>query len=136
MMWERVHVIGEPSSVRRHTLSTDVDLGPGNTDTEAPESTKNSGSDRMSFRKMRKELQNSSGAEARGGEPAGLMGVSACRTASFPTWYMVSCSLEPSHHVSYKTSRLLEASKIRMTEQGLKNAWREGSSPREDSLEA
>ena len=67
-------------------------LGPKEHDSERQESTKNSRSDKMSFRKMREELQNSSGAEARGGEPAGLTGISTYRTASFPTCNTVSCS--------------------------------------------
>ena len=84
---------------------------------------------------MRDELQNSSGAEATGGEPAGLTGGSTCETACFPTWNKVSCSFEPSHHVSYETSRLQEALENRMMELGLENAWREGSSHRADSSE-
>ena len=135
-MREPLQNIGEPSVVRRGTPSADKNFGPGNTDTEAPESTKNSRSERISFRKMRDELRNSSGAEATGGELAGWMGVSTCRTASFPTWNKVSCSLELSHHVSYETSRLQEASENGMMELGLENAWREGSSRRADSSES
>ena len=82
MMRELLHIISEPAAIRRPTPSTDEDLGPGNTDTEAPESTKNSRLDRMSFRKMREELQNSSGAEARGGERAGWTRVPTCWTAN------------------------------------------------------
>ena len=85
-------MIGEPSAVRRCTLLTDEDLGPGNTKTEAPESTKISRTDRISFMKMRDELQKSSRAEVRGGEPAGWTRISTCWTASFPTWNTVSCS--------------------------------------------
>ena len=85
MMHEPLQIIGEPLAVNRQTPSSDKALGTGNRDTEAPESTKNSQSDRMFFRKMREELQNSSGAEARGGELAGWTGVSTCQTASFPT---------------------------------------------------
>ena len=136
MTREPLHIIGEPSAVRRRTLLMDEDLGPGNIDTEEPESTKNLQSDRISFRKMRDELQNSSGAEARGGKRAGSTGVSTCRTASFPTWNMVSCSSKLSHHAFYETSRLLEASGIWTLEQGSENVWREGSSWREGSLEA
>ena len=39
----------------------EVDLGPGKTDKEAPESTKNSLSERTSFRKRSNEQQTSSG---------------------------------------------------------------------------
>ena len=53
MMRELLHIIGEPFAFRRHTPSKDKDLGPGNTNTEAPEFTKNSQSDRIFFRKMR-----------------------------------------------------------------------------------
>ena len=44
-------------------LSED-NLGPGNTETEAPESTENSWLESISFRNRRVELQNSLGAEA------------------------------------------------------------------------
>ena len=85
---------------------------------------------------MRDELQNSSGAEATGGEPAGLTGGSTCETACFPTWNKVSCSFEPSHHVSYETSRLQEALEMGMMEMelGSENTWREGSSQRAEDL--
>ena len=85
---------------------------------------------------MRYELQNSSEAEARGGEPAGWIGVSTYWTASFSTWNTVTCSSELSHHVSYETSWLPEALEIWKSEQGSENAWREGSSQREGSSEA
>ena len=57
---------------------------------EAPESTKNSLSDRTSFRKMREEQQISSGNGAGEGAeaglgPAGWTETSTCRTTSFPT---------------------------------------------------
>ena len=136
MMRVPLHYIGEQSAVSRRTSLTDEDLGPGNTNTEAPELTRNSWLDRIFLRKMREELQNSTGAEAIGGESAGWTGVSTCRTASFPTWNMVSCSLEASHHVFYETSRLEEALENRMMELGLEKTWREGSSRREDSSEA
>ena len=136
-MQEPLQNIGEPSAVRRQTPSADKDLGLGNTDTEAPELTKTSRSERISFRKMRDELQNSSGAEATEGEPAGWMGVSTRQSASFSTWNKVFCSLEPSHHVSYETSRLQEVLESGMMELGSEKAWREGSSWRvEDSFES
>ena len=48
-----LQIIGDPSAVRRRTPSEEVDFGPGNTETEAPESTRNSLSERMSFRNRR-----------------------------------------------------------------------------------
>ena len=129
-MQELLQNIGEPSAVRRQTPLEDKDLGPGNTDTEAPESTKNSGLERIIFRKMRDELQNSSGAETTGGEPEGWAGVSTRRTASFRTWKIFSCSLKPSPHVSYETIRLQEALENRMMELGSENVWREEFSRR------
>ena len=45
-----LQTIGEPSAVRRQTLSEESDFGPRNTETEAPESTKYSLSDRISLR--------------------------------------------------------------------------------------
>ena len=80
-----LHTIGDLSAVKRQTPSNEEDLGLGNTDMEAPESTRNSKLERMSFRKRRVELQNSSGAEATRGEPAGWTGVSTCLTTRFPT---------------------------------------------------
>ena len=110
MILEPLHTIEEPSAFRRQTSSSEEALGTGKTDTEAPESTKNSLSDRISFRKMREEQQISSGTEARGGAGAeeglaGWMGVSTCLTASFPTWNTVSCSGLPCLHASYRTNR-------------------------------
>ena len=54
-----LQIIGDPSAVRRRTPSEEVDFGPGNTETEAPESTKNSLSERISFRNRREKLHNS-----------------------------------------------------------------------------
>ena len=54
-----LQIIGDPSAVRRQTPSEEVDFGPGNTETEAPKSTKNSLSERTSFRNRREKLQNS-----------------------------------------------------------------------------
>ena len=50
--------IGDPSAVRRRTPSAESDLGPGNTETEAPEWTKISRSDRISLRNRREKLHN------------------------------------------------------------------------------
>ena len=43
----------------KQTLSEDVDLGPGNTETEAPDSIKNSQSDKISLRNRKEEQQTS-----------------------------------------------------------------------------
>ena len=51
-----LQTIGVPSAVNRRTPSEEVDLGPGKTETEAPESTKNSLSERISFRNRREKL--------------------------------------------------------------------------------
>ena len=37
-----LQIIGDPSAVRRQTLLEEDDFGPGNTETEAPELTRNS----------------------------------------------------------------------------------------------
>ena len=92
MILDPLHIIGDSSAVRRQTPSSAAPLGPVKTETEVLESTKNSWSERISFRKMREEQQISSGIGARGEEPAGWTGVSTCQTASFPTWNKVSCS--------------------------------------------
>ena len=86
MIQEPLHNIGKPLAVR--TLSSEEAQGPEKTYTVAQESTKNSLSDRLSFRVMREAQQISSGTEARGGAELGWAGwteVSTCRTASFPT---------------------------------------------------
>ena len=62
--WDPLHIIGDPSAVKRWTLLSEDNLGPGNTETEALESTRNSRSEIISFTNRRVELQNSSGAEA------------------------------------------------------------------------
>ena len=67
------------TAYHRRTLSADDDFGPRNTETEAPESTRNSLPDRTSFRNRRVELQNSSGAEDMG-ETTGWTGESTCLT--------------------------------------------------------
>ena len=87
--------IGFPSAVSSLTPSEDIEAGPGNTETEASESTRKSLSDRISFRNSRDEQQTSSETEAgmeTRMELAGWMGISICRTACFPRLYMVSCS--------------------------------------------
>ena len=96
-----LHTIGDPLAVRRQTMSSEEDLGPGNTETEALESTRNSWSERMSFRKRRVKVQNSSGAESTGGQ-VGWTGVSTCRTTCFPKRNKVSCGCWPFHHVFVK----------------------------------
>ena len=52
-----LQTIGDPSGVRRQTPLAESDLGPGNTDTEASELTKNSLCDRISRRNRREKLQ-------------------------------------------------------------------------------
>ena len=76
MILDPLHIIGDPSAVRRRTQLEEEALGPGKSDTEVPESTKHSLSDRISFRKMREEQHISSGTEVRGGAGAevGLAG--------------------------------------------------------------
>ena len=71
-----LQIIGDPSAVRRRTPSEDVDFGPGNTETEAPESTRNSLLERISFRNRREKLHNSgsgsgSGSGNTSNKPAG-----------------------------------------------------------------
>ena len=61
MIQDQLHTIEDPLAVKRQTLPLEVDLGPGKTETEALESTKNSLSDRISCRKRRDEQQTSSG---------------------------------------------------------------------------
>ena len=48
MMQEPLHTIGDLSAVRSQTPSIEVDFSPGNTETEAPELTRNSLSDKIS----------------------------------------------------------------------------------------
>ena len=48
-----LQIIGEPSAVRRLTPLEEVDFGPGNTEREAPKWTRNSLSERISFRNRR-----------------------------------------------------------------------------------
>ena len=103
MRQEPLQNIEEPSAVNRWTPSTEEDLGPGNTETEAPESTRNSRSERISFTNRRVGLQNSPGAVATEG-PAGWTEVSTCRTTRFPKRNRVFCSWRLSHHVSCETS--------------------------------
>ena len=89
--------MGVPSAVSNLTLLEEVDMGPGNMDTEASESTRNSLSDRISLRNNREEQNTScsSGTEAGteiGTELAGWTGTSTCWTAGFLRLYKVSCS--------------------------------------------
>ena len=115
-----LQISGDPSAVRRQTPLEEVDFGPGNTDTEAPESTKNFLSERISFRNRREKLQNSgSGSGSSSKKPAGWKGRSTCRTASFPTPYRVSGNAELCCHASYGTNRDPEKQEILMTEQEL-----------------
>ena len=115
-----LQIIRDPSAVRRWTPSEEVDFGPGNTETEAPELTKNSLSERISFRNRREKLQNSgSGSGSSSKKPAGWKGRSTCRTASFPTPNRVSGNAELCYHASYDTNRVLEKQEILMKEQEL-----------------
>ena len=57
MMQEPLHTIGVPSAVRRQTPSIEVDVGPGKTETEALESTRNSLLDKISHRNRREEIK-------------------------------------------------------------------------------
>ena len=115
-----LQIIGDPSAVRRRTPSEEVDFGPGNTETEAPESTKNSLSERISFRNRREKLQNSgSGSGSSSKKLTGWKGRSTCRTASFATQYRVSGNAELCCHASYGTNRDPEKQEILMTEQEL-----------------
>ena len=109
----QLQTIEDPSAIRRQTPSEESDLGPGNPETEAPESTKNSWSERISRRNRREKLHNSglgSGSVPRfnSEKPAGWKGSSACRTASFPTPNRVSYSSELYLHASYGTNTVLE----------------------------
>ena len=63
MIQEPLHTIRDPSAVRRGFQVKEVDLAQGKTETEAPESTKNSLSDKISHRKRRDVQQTSSGHE-------------------------------------------------------------------------
>ena len=121
---DQLHIIGDPSAVKIRTPLSEDNLGPGNTETEAPKSTRNSRSESISFTKRRVELQNSSGVEATGG-PAGWTGV--CRTTRFLKNNNVSCSCCPSHHASYETNRVRTELEIWTSELESENAWREGS---------
>ena len=112
-------------AVRRQTPSSKEDLGPGNTDTKAPESTRNSLLERMSFRKRRVELQNSSGAEATGGGPAGWTGVSTCQTTGFLKRNKISNSCQLSGNASCGTIRVMTEQRIWKLEMGFENTWRE-----------
>ena len=119
-----LQIIGDPSAVRRLTPSEEVDFGPGNTETEAPESTKNSLSERISFRNRREKLHNldagsGSGSGSSSKKPAGWKGRSTCRTASFPIPNRASGNAELCYHASYGTNRVGEKQEILMTEQEL-----------------
>ena len=112
-----LQTIGEPSAVRRRTPSEESDLGPGSTETEAPESTKNSRSDRISLRNRREKLHNSgSGTGFFSGSDSGFIlkklagwkGSSTCLTASFPNPGRVSYSADLCLHVSCDTNMDLE----------------------------
>ena len=121
-----LQIIGDPSAVRRLTPSEEVDFGPGNTETEAPESTKNSLSERISFKNRREKLQNSGSGSGSGSgsslkKPAGWKGRSTCRTASFPTLNRVSGTAELCCRVSYDTNRDPEKQEILTKEQALQN---------------
>ena len=122
-----LHIIGELSAVKRWIPLSEDDLGPGNTETEAPESTRNSRLESIPFTNRRVELQSSSGAEATGGL-AGWTIVFTCQTTCFPKRNKVSCSCWPSHHVSYETNRDQTELEIWTLELKSENAWREGSS--------
>ena len=95
MMPDPLYTIGVPSAVRRQTPLVEVEFGPGNTETEAPESKRNSLSEKISQRKKREEHQILSGTGAETGTgtgPAGWLGASTCRTTSFPNPSTASCS--------------------------------------------
>ena len=64
MIQDPLHTIRDSLAIRRQTLLMEVDLVTGKTDTEAPEFTKNSLSERISCRKRRVEQQTYSGTGA------------------------------------------------------------------------
>ena len=110
-----LQTIGEPSAVRRQTSLEESDLGPGNTETEAPESNKNSRLERISCRNSREKLHCSgtgswsgTGSDNSLEKPAGWKESSTCQTASFPTPSRVSYSAELCIHVSTDTNMDLD----------------------------
>ena len=70
MRREPLQNMNEPSAVSRQIPWTEEDLGPGNTETEAPESMRNSRPERISCTNKRVGLLNMSWDEATD-EPAG-----------------------------------------------------------------
>ena len=103
MSREPLQYMGEPSAVSRRKPSTEEELGPGKTETEAPESTRNSRPDRISRTNRREgQLILSKGATV---APAGWIGESTCRTTRFPKRNRVPYSLMHHPHVSCDTSR-------------------------------
>ena len=121
-----LQIIRDPSAVRRRTPLEEVDFGPGKTETEAPESTRNSLSESMSYRNRREKLHISgsgsgSGSGSASKKPAGLKGSSTCRTASFLIWNRVSDNAELCYHVSYDTNKVPEKQENGVMEQELEN---------------
>ena len=106
-----LQIIGEPSAIRRRTSSEESDFGPENTETEAPESTRNTLSERISLRN-RREYLHISGSGSVLKKLAGWKGRFTCRTASFPTPSRVSDSVELCFHASCDTSKDLEKKKM------------------------
>ena len=103
MSCEPLQNIDEPSAVSRRIPSIEEGLGPGKTETEAPESTRNSRPERISCTNWRVGLENSSWEAATEG-PAGWTEVSTCRTTCFPKRNRVSCNWLLYHHVSCETN--------------------------------
>ena len=63
MSREPLQNMKDPSAVRKRVPSVEDDLGLGNTETEAPESTRNSRLERTSDTNRRSELEHSAEAE-------------------------------------------------------------------------
>ena len=87
----------------------EIDFDPGKTETEAPESTRNALSDKISSRNRREEQQTSSGTGAGTGARTGSgtgrtgwTGSSTCRITSIQSPSKASCRLQPSHHAPCK----------------------------------
>ena len=126
-----LQTIREPSAVKKQTHSEESDLGPGNTETEASKSTKNSRSESISCRSSREILRSSgicsgsgsgTGSELNLEKPAGWKGSSTCQTAIFLTPNRVFYSSVLYLYASSDTNRSLEKMKNGRTE--LEFGWR------------
>ena len=109
----QLQTIRDPSAVRRQTPSEESNLRPWNTETEAPESTKNSQSERISQRNRREKLYTTlvqaqvqyQGLTQRNRQVGRGF---TCRTASFLTPNRVPYSSELYLHASCDTNTVLE----------------------------